>query len=397
MNDPRRGTVYLHIGTPKSGTTYVQSRLEANHQLAADQGVLWPGPGWGRQVRAVDELRRLPQGAALPAGGEWARIVEEVHAWSGGTAVISMEWMAGLTPHQLRMAMRSLRPSRVEVICTVRDLLRTVVAHWQETTKNYRTWSWEEFVRELVDEDADGPARRVFWRHQDVPAIIRRWASHSEVPLERFHVVTVPPQGADREILWDRFCSVVGLEGADFQPPANTNSSLGVVSSTLMHHVNLAATRQEVAHTSYKAVLHRRLAREILAVHRPQEAPISVDERTEAWVRQRAVRLIQELGDSGVNIVGDLEELAPGPVTSGRMPTDVSDTELLELCADALVALGISQHQEIAALRADNRRLREISTHGRFTRTVGAVARRIAARRQAARAARVSRLARRHG
>lgn len=372
-------TIYLHVGTPKSGTTYVQSRMEANRRLAADQGLLWPGRGWGRQVRAVDEIRRLRKGASPPKGGEWERLVQELQAWTGDRAVVSMEWMGSLTAHQIHTTVQSLQPARIEVICTARDLLRTVVAHWQETTKNYRTWGWEQFVRELVDEEA-GRAQQVFWRQQDVPAIIQRWSRH--VPPERIHVVTVPPDGARREVLWSRFCSVVGLGGGDFQPPRDLNTSLGVVSSSLMHRVNLAAKKQAVEHAAYKTVFHRKLARDVLAAHGPEEDPITVDPRTEAWVRERATRLVRELGESGVDIVGDLQELSPGTGRGGRVPTDVTDTELLELCTEALVTLGIRQCAEIAALTADNRRLRDAMHRQRLFGGVRAVAGRVAGRRQ---------------
>jgi hypothetical protein len=375
-------TIYLHIGTPKSGTTYLQSRLEANHEVAAAQGLLWPGPEWGLQVRAVDELRRLRKGDPLPQDGEWGRLVDALRAGPGDRAVVSMEWMASLTPYQIRTAMRTLDADRVEVICTVRDLLRSVVAHWQETTKNYRTWGWEQFVRELVGEEPRGRARQVFWRQQDVPAIIRRWSRH--VPVERCHVITVPPPGADRDILWARFCSVVGLEGSDFRPPKDTNGSLGVVSSTLMHRVNVAAQRQDVEHSSYKSVLHRKLARDILAAHREQEAPITVDPGTESWVRKRADRLIRELGKSGVDLIGDVDELRPGATMRGRTPSEVSDGELLELCTEALVALGMRQRDEIAALTEENRRLRATIRRRGLPVRAGAFARRIAGRQESA-------------
>ena len=380
MSEAGQRTIYLHVGTPKSGTTFLQSRMEANHRLAADQGLLWPGPGWGRQVRAVDEIRHLRKGASPPQAGEWARLVQELKAWTGDRAVVSMEWLGGLTAHQIRTAVQSLQPDRIEVVCTARDLLRTVVAHWQETTKNYRTWSWEQFARELVDEEPGGRAQQVFWRQQDVPAVIQRWSRH--VPLERIHVITVPPDGARRDVLWSRFCSVVGLEGGDFQPPRDLNSSLGVVSSALMHRVNLAARKQAVEHSAYKKVFHRKLARDVLAAHRQEEAPITVDLRTEAWVRERATRLVRELSESGVDIVGDLQELSPGPRRSGRVPTDVTDTELLELCTEALVTLGVRQCAEIAALTADNRRLRDAMDRQSPLGALRAVAGRMAGRRQ---------------
>ena len=49
--------VYLHIGTPKSGTSYLQDICLLNRERLAADGVLWPGREWGDQVRAVQETR----------------------------------------------------------------------------------------------------------------------------------------------------------------------------------------------------------------------------------------------------------------------------------------------------------------------------------------------------
>jgi hypothetical protein len=36
--------VFFHVGLMKSGTTFLQGRLNANRRLLAEQGVLFPGP-----------------------------------------------------------------------------------------------------------------------------------------------------------------------------------------------------------------------------------------------------------------------------------------------------------------------------------------------------------------
>ena len=41
MSSQRR--VYLHIGAPKTGTTYVQDRLSRNSRMLAQHGVHFPG------------------------------------------------------------------------------------------------------------------------------------------------------------------------------------------------------------------------------------------------------------------------------------------------------------------------------------------------------------------
>src|SRR5680860_325882 len=101
-------TIFLHIGTPKSGTTYLQSRMVANHEQAQEQGLLWPGPAWKAHVEAVGELRRLQQGGQLDPEGPWLRLAREVREWSGPRALISMEWLAACPPHQISAAIESL-------------------------------------------------------------------------------------------------------------------------------------------------------------------------------------------------------------------------------------------------------------------------------------------------
>lgn len=348
-------TIYLHIGTPKSGTTYLQSRLDANRQAASDQGLLWPGPRWGVHVEAVRDLRNLEPGESLDPEGPWMRLVETVKEWSGPRALISMEWMAGCTPEQVSTAVTSLQPNWIEIICTTRDLLRMFVAQWQEMTKNCRPWSWRQFVDEMVG-DAPGAASLRFWNQQDVPVILTRWAEF--VPRDRFHLVTVPAPGADPEVLWERFCSVLEIDGATFEQPPRTNESIGVVSASLMHRVNLVALSRGLTTPEYQRVLHRRLADDVLAPRRGDEASIAVSPETDAWIRGRAQRLVEDIAALGVNIVGDLADLQPGEPLEGREPDDVSDAEMLDTCVEAIVTLAMSQDAVTRELREENRALR---------------------------------------
>jgi hypothetical protein len=349
-------TVYLHIGTPKSGTTYLQSRMARNQRRAASQGLLWPGPGWSAHVQAARELRRLRPGEVLAAHGPWSELAKRVTSWSGESALISMEWLIASTPEQIAAALDSLQPCRVEVIVTARDLLRTFVAQWQEMTKNYRPWGWEQFLAEVRDEDTIGRSREAFWSQQDVPVVLRRWAE--QIPRDRIHLITVPPPGADPELLWSRFCGVLGIDGTRFGPPRYDNASLGVVSSILMQRLNVAALAQGVPHDVYKSVIHREVGRRILADRREVEGPIAVSDDMDAWIRRRSEQMLADIRAVGVDIVGDMDELVPARPLKGRQPNDVTDTELLDACAETLVRLGVRQHEEIALLRAENASLK---------------------------------------
>lgn len=349
LSAPQAPTVYLHIGTPKSGTTYLQSRFMRNHERAAAQGLLWPGPRWGRHVEAARELVRLRKGQQPAPGGPWSTLVEEIKAWDGDAALVSMEWMVRLEPHQVRAAVESLRPCRVEVVVTVRDLLRSVVAQWQEMTKNYRPWSWEQFVTEMLAEDEQGPARSTFWDQHDVPRILGRWLEL--LPADQVHVVTVPPSGADPELLWHRFCDVLGIDGSGFAPPTRDNASLGVVSTVLMQRLNVDAEALGLSDRTYKQLVHNAVGRDVLTSRRQAEGPIGVRPEVDAWARQRASGMVEEVRAVGVPVVGDLDELLPGEPLTGRDPSTVTDSELLELCTRVVVELGTKQHERIQDLK----------------------------------------------
>ena len=344
-------TVFLHVGTPKSGTTYLQSRFANNADRALEQGLLWPGPRWGVHVDAVRDLRTLRRSNELSPDGPWMRLAEQARSWGGPKVLISMEWLSGCRAEHAARAIATLSPARVEIICTARDLLRSFVAQWQEMTKNCHPWSWSMFVEEIL-EDKGGDVRRRFWNQQDVPEILRKWAK--QVPWDRIHLVTVPPRGADPELLWQRFCSVLQIDGSDFEQPPRDNESLGVVSAELMYRVNLAAIEQSLSHDEYQRVMHLRLADQVLAPHRSQEQPITVAPHVDAWIRQRADTLIEDLRGLKVDLVGDLDDLVPREPLTGREPTDVTDDELLTSAVRAIVALGMNQYHDMQLLRAAN-------------------------------------------
>ena len=92
--------VWLHIGTPKSGTTYLQDLMGRNRQQLAADGVLWPGEDWRDQVRAVrDVLDFFPNGVDNPAiRGWWATVRDRILAWDGPAAIMSMEWLVHARP-----------------------------------------------------------------------------------------------------------------------------------------------------------------------------------------------------------------------------------------------------------------------------------------------------------
>ena len=103
---------FVHIGLPKTGTSYLQTILWASRdQLRAD-GVVLPGEERRDHLWASRVVREDPKvpGLSQRKRTAWDRIVAELAA-SDGTGLISHEFFASATQEQaLRMVEGSRRP-----------------------------------------------------------------------------------------------------------------------------------------------------------------------------------------------------------------------------------------------------------------------------------------------
>ncbi|MGH3366959.1 MAG: hypothetical protein ACRDOY_07140 [Nocardioidaceae bacterium] len=354
-------SVYLHVGTPKSGTTYLQAVLAANRErLAAEARLLYAGKTWTEQVRAArDAVGANPHGDHDPAvEGAWQRLADEIAAWDGD-AVVSMEWLGSAGPQQARRMVNSLRPAQVEVLISARDLVRTIPAAWQEFVQNWHTWTWEEFLNAIT---ADNPkstaAGRLFWTQQDLTRLFSIW--RDVLPAQQLHLVTLPPSGAPPAELWSRFASVLRIDPRRFDSTGGAgNESLGLESTALMLRLNEASRRDNLPWEVYNDAFKNILAKRGLSARRPNESSLALPKRVNDWVAAYSKEQIEAVKASGAHVVGDLADLEPRSKRGGRQPTSVSDTEVLDVAVDALVFLARNRNQQIDRLRANNAQLRK--------------------------------------
>ncbi len=333
--------VYLHVGLPKSGTTYLQAVLGENKErLKTRAGVLYPGERWSAQVLAArDVLSADPHGASNPAtAGAWDRLVEEVAAWPGD-AVVSMEWLGSASPAQARRMVDSFAPAETHVVVTARDLGRTVPAAWQEFMQNWEQWTWPEFLEGITSENPrDNPPGKLFWTQQDLGRLLAIWGD--VLPPERTHVVTLPAPGAPAGELWSRFASVIGVDPGLFDASGSgSNESLGLESAELMRRLNDLTRLKRTDWPLYDEAFKHVLAKGTLAKRKNIESALGLPAEYEPWVRARSEEMKAAVKASGAQLVGDLSDLDPVFSKKHAQPEDVTDAALLEAALDGLVGL----------------------------------------------------------
>ena len=178
-----RARVFVHVGSPKTGTTFLQNVLWSQRDQAREQGLLLPMERFHDHFLASLDVRGLSRLPVHPerAFGMWDRVVAESVAW-GGNVLISHELFSAANPQQASRAVASLRrdSQEVHVVLTVRDLVRQLTAEWQEHVKHRSTKTLEQFVTDVRD---DTERSGWFWKVQDFDRVLGRWGAG--LPPER--------------------------------------------------------------------------------------------------------------------------------------------------------------------------------------------------------------------
>src|SRR5215467_12225255 len=340
--------IVMHIGEPKTGTTFLQQVMWRNRTELASQGLTLPGHHPQDHYRATQDLRGIEKLPSDPAGswsGEWDILARQARQ-ADRIAVISHELFSAADAPQADTAVESLQPAEVHIVVTVRDMATLLPAEWQETVKHRNARGWEDWLGDVIDRESAAADRRQwwFWRVHDTLAILDLWSRH--VPAERIHVITTPPRGSDNGLLWRRFASLLGAtpDSVDLTR-ARPNSSLGMPETEFLRRLNQALP-DEVPDWFYMWNVKEAVAHQALA-DRPREGRLVLPAGRDAWAKGQAEELIAALGDSGYDLIGDLDELRPPPVTGPSAgPADQPAERVLDAAVTAAAALVVNQYRK---------------------------------------------------
>ncbi len=100
--------VLLHVGCPKTGTSYLQDVLFRNQAVLREHDILYPADRFDAHFLAALDLMTLPWGGLeTEAIGAWDALTTRVRAHDG-TAIVSHEILATASRSQVGRALASL-------------------------------------------------------------------------------------------------------------------------------------------------------------------------------------------------------------------------------------------------------------------------------------------------
>lgn len=339
MSSSKPPKIFIHVGEPKTGTTYLQQLMFSNQTALVRQGVILPGGRPRYHFRATQDLRGVvpePGDPLAPFHGAWDKLAAEALA-APRVGLVTHEVLSSVDEEQAARAVASFGDAEVHIVITVRDLASLLPAEWQETIKNRSTTTYEDWLRRVVDEESNDPDRRRwwFWRVHDTLEILRIWGR--DLPPERVHVITVPPRGSAPGLLWERYAGLVGIDpGSVDTSGAKSNASLNVAQVELIRRIN-AAVPPSMPDWFYMHFVKGVLAHNMFAERTRPGQRLGLPGQWAEWAVKAADALIAALASSGYDVVGDLDDLRPAdPSVTSALPRDVDPADIVD---DSIAAL----------------------------------------------------------
>jgi hypothetical protein len=345
--------VFLHIGLPKTGTTYLQTVMWADRERMRAQGVLLPGRERRDHLWSTRIIREDPN---LPTYDErvresWGVLRQEIAAWPG-TALISHEFFAGAAPEQAARMVAELAPAEVHLVVTAREPVGLYSGGWQESLKNRDSRTMAEFAAAEVSESSMSVWN---WRTLDLRLVLERWGP--TVPAGRVHVLPLPPPGSPRTLLWERFADLVGLDADSFDLSATfPNESMGVAEAETLRRINDHLKDEDFERPFDRGVYIRTfLADERLATRNGEKYWPTDDIVAEC--RRRARDAVAHVEAAGYDVIGDLGDLlVPDTLEPRRAVDSVTEAEVAEV---ATAVAGRMLH-DVRRIRTERNELRQL-------------------------------------
>jgi hypothetical protein len=357
------GRLYLHIGLQKTGTSYLQSIMWRNQDLLRELGLDLVPPSKRETFHLMLNVRNRyrPEFDPPVVASSLERLPGQLAAASGPAALLSEESLAPADDQQIHDLLAACAERDVHVIVTLRDLGRQIPSAWQQTLQGGQWLPYAEYLRRLRRNEGSSK----LWGSKDVAAILERWSRH--VPVERIHLVTVPPPGSPQGALLARYCRVLGIDPERLDRDVErSNESVGRVQAEVLRRVNARLTPEFRTRDVYGDIGKRYLAVRILG---PQGGDkLRVPRQHEQWCRDVSQKYVDAIVKGGYPVEGDVLDLIPTssafadePRVTQRQIADASVAALAKILTDDMTSLRARRERQRARGRRGLTGLRRMS------------------------------------
>jgi hypothetical protein len=322
----------------KSGTTFIQHGILAKLDELSAAGWCYPmqfAPARGaiNHERAIyglvgAEIPWVDEATQRQMQPQWQKLKAEIDQ-TELPILLSAEALAVMLEPGIKLLLSQLPKREIKVVITARDLARVLPSSWQQSVRNGRPYSYEEYferikrAKELPLTESVGSN---FWRSYELNAVVARWSKF--VPLENISIVTVPrKQSADS--LWSRFITATGLPLAKSEPifdDKRAHTAISWPEAEVLNELNQKWQREKRP-PKLRNQLRRRIVQEGFQQRTDRGRSIGLTapwlELAKSWADADVAKLLA----ANVQLIGDPADLRVDPQLAAVLPCEASEIE----------------------------------------------------------------------
>ena len=326
MSQPR---LIIHAGFHKSGTTALQEAFYSQKVELRQNGVIYPETGRKAHHRIAWALSDKTWGWGKRGGEktsrkEWTHIAKAINSNKTETILLSSEFFSELSKEQILIIFSEIKERKVEVIFTVRPLVKLLGSSYQQYLKYGITADYVSWLHSVLDIPGESKINPTFWMRHFHGKVVTKWV---EV-LGASNVTVLIVDESKPEFLYHSINQYLDLP-EDFIKPqkAGSNRSLNLEEIALLLELNKQFPKER-NWKEYAVFIRdgyiRRLTDEVKA---PSDSRKLL---TPKWAIDKCneigSQIKGELIASGAIIIGDIESLDSASVPEGEpvYPTEIS-------------------------------------------------------------------------
>jgi hypothetical protein len=313
------GSIVLHIGPHKTGTTALQLALDRARAALEAQGVsyVWEGMRQNANMaaQAVGKLssRKFAGDTSVPYW-HWDNLLKKVAERRTNRVVVSGEEFSNLPLDTIKKVIEDFGSRYTTVLVTLRPLEDILCSSWQQYIQfGAVTDPFEEWLVKVLSPDTKSSLIERFWMRNRHDTLVERWGSL--VGNKNVTVIALNP--SDRGLLFRSVETLTGLrQGTLVDEGRLINRSITAPEAEAIRAVYMRLQHLGLAdlsrHIRYMVSSSELIKRE----RKPMgEAKITLPRWALERSRELSAEMVQNIVASGARIIGNVETLAPtGPI-----------------------------------------------------------------------------------